>query len=51
MGEGNNGERPLKLSKFNHFFEVDDRKYFYNTRSGAIAELSEDFFCSNKCHK
>ena len=42
--EGNNGERSLKLSKFNHFFEVDDRKYFYNTRSGAIAEISEDFF-------
>ena len=33
----------MKLSKFNHFFEVDGRNYFYNTKSSAIAEVSEDF--------
>ena len=33
----------MKLSKFNHIFEVDGRNYFFNTRSSAIAEISEEF--------
>ncbi len=33
----------MKLSKFNKLFEVDGRNYFYNIRTGAIAEVFDDF--------